>query len=88
MQSKTKQAQKPSEDFRDKIITWLQFNYCNTIKNIDSNCGLPCSINISLVGQFKLSEIVNIDQTFINFEFLSGQIYDFKSTKTIWVKEQ
>ena len=88
MRCKTKQAQKPPEDFRDKIVAWLQFNRRNTIKNIDSNCGLPRSIDTPLVGRFKLSEIANMDQTPIGFEFLSGRTYDFKGAKTVWVKEQ
>ena len=83
MRCKTKQAQKPPEDFRDKIVAWLQFNRRNTIKNIDSNCGLPRSIDTPLVGRFKLSEIANMDQTPIGFEFLSGRTYDFKGAKTV-----
>ena len=53
-----------------------------------SNIGIPHSLSIPLVGRFKLSEIANIDQTPIAFEFLSGRTYDFKGSKTIWVKEQ
>jgi hypothetical protein len=88
MRCKTKQAQKPLEDFRDKIVAWLQFNRRNTIKNIDSDCGILRSIDTPLVGRFKLLEIANIDQTPIGFEFLSGRTYDFKGAKTVWVKEQ
>jgi hypothetical protein len=88
MRCKTKQAQKPLEDFRDKIVAWPQFNRRNTIKNIDSDCGILRSIDTPLVGRFKLSEIANMDQTPISFEFLSSRTYDFKGVKTVWVKEQ
>ena len=52
------------------------------------NIGIPRSLSIPLVGRFKLLEIANMDQTPIAFEFLSGRTYDFKGSKTIWVKEQ
>jgi len=88
LRCKTKQAQKPPEDFREKIEQWLKFNRRNTIKNANSDCGIPRSLTVPLVGRFKLSEIANMDQTLIAYEFLSGRTYDFKGAKTIWVKEQ
>ncbi len=42
---------------------------------------------VPIVGRFKLSEIANIDQTLIAFEFLSGCTYDCKGAKTVWIKE-
>jgi hypothetical protein len=83
MQCKTKQAQKPLEDFREKIEAWLQFNYQNTIINLNSNCGIVRSLAIPLVGRFKLLEIGNIDQTPIAFEFLSSHTYELKGAKTV-----
>lgn len=58
------------------------------IKNIDSDCGVSCLINVPLVGRFKLSKVTNIDQTPIAFDFLGGCTYDFKGGKTVWIKEQ
>ena len=85
---KTKQAQKPPEFFRERIVAWLQFNRRMTIILPGSDCGIPRSIDIPCVGRFKLSEIANMDQTPIAFEFLSGTTYDIKGSETIWVKEQ
>lgn len=85
--SKTKQAQKTPEAFREKIQAWLQFNRRQTIVLDDSFRGFPKGEDIPLVGRFKLSEIANMDQTPIAFEFLSGKTYDFKGAKTIWIKE-
>ena len=85
--SKTKQAQKVPEAFREKIQAWLQFNRRQTIILEDSFCGLPKGEDVPLVGRFKLSEIANMDQTPIAFEFLSGKTYDFKGAKTVWIKE-
>jgi len=42
---------------------------------------------VPYVGRFKLSEIANMDQTLIAFEFLFGKTYDFKGSKTVWLKE-
>jgi hypothetical protein len=41
-----------------------------------------------LVGRFKLSEIANMDQTPITFEFLSGSTYAGKGEKIILIKEK
>lgn len=35
---------------------------------------------------FALSEIANMDQTPISFEFLSSKTYESKGAKTVWVK--
>jgi hypothetical protein len=88
LRCKTKQAQKPPEDFREKIEAWLQFNRRNMVMLPSSDCGIPCGPETPLVGRFKLSQIANMDQTPIAFEFLSGRTYDFKGAKTVWIKEQ
>jgi hypothetical protein len=36
-----------------------------------------------VVGQYKLLEIANIDQTLIAFEFLARCIYNYKGAKTV-----
>ena len=53
-----------------------------------SDCGTACGPDIPTVGRMKLSQIANMDQTPIVFEFLSGRTYDFKGAPTIWIKEQ
>jgi hypothetical protein len=88
IRSKTKQAQKPPEDFREKILAWLRFNRRQTVINPSSDCGVPRDISVPVVGRFKLSEIANMDQTPIAFEFLQGCTYDTKGVKTVWIKEQ
>jgi hypothetical protein len=88
LRCKTKQAQKPPEDFREKIEAWLQFNRRNMVVLPSSDCGIPWGLEVPLVGRIKLSEIANMDQTPIAFEFLSGRTYDFKGAKTVFIKEQ
>ena len=53
---------------------------------LNLDIGQPCE-SVPLVGWFKLSEIANIDQTPIAFDFLSGRTYNPKGAGTIWVKE-
>jgi hypothetical protein len=85
LRAKTKQAQKVPEAFREKIQSWLQFNRRQTVIEEFSDQGLPCKV--PCVGRFKLSEIANMDQTPIAFEFLTAKTYDFKGSKTVWLKE-
>jgi hypothetical protein len=58
-----------------------------TVIRPDSIVGKP-EEGKPMVGRFKLSEIANIDQTPIAFEFLSGRTYDFKGALEVWIKEQ
>jgi hypothetical protein len=87
LRCKTKQAQQAPEDYREKIEAWLQFNRRNTVINANSDCGIVRQPPVPVVGRFKLSEIANMDQTPIAFEFLSGRTYDYKGAKTVWIKE-
>jgi hypothetical protein len=85
LHTKTKQAQKVLEAFCKKIQSWLQFNRQQTVIQEFSDHRLL--YQVPYVGHFKLSEIANIDQTPIAFEFLSGKTYNFKGSKTVWLKE-
>src|SRR5205807_10522036 len=38
------------------------------------------------IGRYDLSHIVNIDQTPLPFEYLSGKTYAIKGDKTVWAK--
>jgi hypothetical protein len=76
------------EHFREKIENWLKYNRRMTVIRVDSMVGIPRGPDIPIVGRFKLSEIANMYQTPIAFEFLSGRTYDFKGNKTVWIKEQ
>ena len=54
---------------------------------LNSDCGIPHGLDIPTVGRFKLSEIANMDQTPIAFEFFSSCTYDYKGVKIVWIKE-
>jgi hypothetical protein len=48
-----------------------------------SDVGQPCRDHVPLVGRFKRSEIANIDQTPLAFDFLSTRTYDLKGSRII-----
>ena len=52
-----------------------------------SNIGKDRGPKVKTVGRFKLSEIYNMDQTPLAFEFLDGRTYNSKGAKTVWLKE-
>jgi hypothetical protein len=66
----TKRAQVVPADYKDKIISWLQFNRRAQAR-----------------FDFKLSEIANMDQTPIAFEFLNGRTYDTRGVRTVFIKQ-
>jgi hypothetical protein len=85
---RTKRAQKSPDELYPAIQSWLQFNRRNTIILPDSDCGIERGIEVPIVGRFKLSEIANMDQTPLLFEFNEGKTYAKKGSRTVWVKEQ
>ena len=87
LRCKTKQAQKAPPDYQDKILSWLRFNRRNTVITEHSNCGKLRGPEIPVLGRFKLSEIANMDQTPIVYEFLSSKTYEDWGKKTVWIKE-
>ena len=66
----TKKAQVVPEDYKEKIVNWLQFNRRAQAK-----------------FNFELSEIANMHQTLIAFEFLDNKTYDTNGVKTVFVKQ-
>lgn len=71
--------QQTPENFRVRIISWLQFNRRNSQP-------LPGQTSLHGGGRYRLCDIDNMDQTPIAYEFLQGHCYDFKGAKTVWVK--
>jgi hypothetical protein len=85
---KTKRAQKSPEQLYSTVQSWLQFNRQNTIILPNSDCGISRGSEVKTVGRFKLSEIANMDQIPLLFEFNEGKTYAKTGSKTVWVKEQ
>lgn len=74
----TNKGQQISENSRMLVLNWLQFNRCNSQLRL-------CDYSYE-VGRYDLSHIVNMDQTTILFEYLSGKTCALKGDKTIWAK--
>jgi hypothetical protein len=48
---------------------------------------LPRGPSVPVVGRFKLSEIANMDQTPLAFDFIGSRTYKSTGTKTVFQKE-
>jgi hypothetical protein len=53
---------------------------------VNSICGIPRGLEVLVVGRFKLSEIGNMDQSPLAFEFLKGQTYAHRGEKIVRLK--
>jgi hypothetical protein len=56
------------------------------VVQVDFDCGIQREISVLVVGRFKLSEISNIDQSPLAFEFLKGQTYNRRGEKIVVLK--
>jgi hypothetical protein len=82
----TKRAQKSPEELFPVIQNWLQFNRRLMVIRFDSICGIPRGPTVITVGRFKLSEIGNMDQSPLAFEFLKGRTLARRGDRTIALK--
>lgn len=83
LRSVTKKAQKIPIEYQTLVINWLRFNRRN------SQPRLPMFLQTILqtpVSRFEESNICNLDETPIPFEYLEGKTYDTVGEKTIWAK--
>ncbi|RPA95043.1 DDE-domain-containing protein, partial [Choiromyces venosus 120613-1] len=78
------------EDYRRPVINWLIFNRRNSQPSslsASSQSFLPSASFIPPLNRFATSNIFNVDETPLLFEYLNGYTYNPKGDKTIWVKE-
>lgn len=84
----TNKAQKVPEDYRDRIVNWLQFNRRNSqprlLSKIEPQLTIPDGIHE--IGRYFRRNICNMDQTPLPFEYLSGRTYAIRGDKTVWAK--
>lgn len=80
----TNKASQLPVNYQDTIINWLRFNRRNSQIRSDNEHGLGDSTEI--IGRYRLSNICNMDQTPLPFEYLDGQTYNTVGEKTIWIK--
>jgi len=56
------------------------------IREGTSIISIPRGLDVPVVGRIKLSEICNIDQSPLPFEFLKGRTYAKRGEKTVRLK--
>ena len=78
-QALTKKTSKVPEEYRPLVINWLRFNR----RNSQPRNSLEQASLISDIGCYRLSNILNLDETPIPFEYLDGKTYDIKGSRTI-----
>ncbi|RPB01142.1 DDE-domain-containing protein [Choiromyces venosus 120613-1] len=79
----TKKAQKVPTEYQSLVINWLRFNRRNSQPRPASFFDMVLS---HAVGRFEESNICNLDETPIPFEYLEGKTYNTIGQKTIWAK--
>jgi hypothetical protein len=81
----TNKAQQAPEEYFQVIANFLCFNR----RNSQLRDGTEDMVRGALiVGRFILSNILNMDQTSLPWEYLEGRTYEFKGKKTIWVRSK
>jgi len=78
----TNQAQATPAQHCELIINFLCFNQRNSQLRDGSEDA------VYAVGRYLTSNIINMDQTPLPWEYLEGKTYKIKGNKTIWVKSQ
>jgi hypothetical protein len=81
----TNKPQETPEEYFEIIIHFLCFNRRNSQLR-DGTEDLVCGV--LAVGRFLLSNIVNMDQTPLPWEYLEGKTYEFKGKRPVWVKSK
>lgn len=76
----TNKSQRIPEDYLHQILSWLQFNRRN------SQVRFGTSDEERVVGRYLLDSICNLDETPLPFEYLDGQTYADKGSRSVQVK--
>ena len=85
MRFTTNKAQHIPEDVYTPIINWLRYNRRNSqLRTLQLSPDISSvQDQFATVGRYALSNICNMDQTPLPFEYLDGRTYDIKGNKTV-----
>ena len=83
-----KESTKSPEQLTPVLQSWLQYNrrMLSVIEG-KSITGIPRGPEVPVVGRIKLSEICNMDQSPLPFEYLKGRTYAKRGDRTVRIKE-
>ena len=84
LRSVTKKAQKVLLEYQTLVLNWLRFNRRNSQPRLTPYLETVLQPQVS---RFLESNIVNLDEMPIPYEYLEGKTYDVKGEKTIWAKQ-
>jgi hypothetical protein len=82
----TNKAQQPPTEYTDLLIHFLCFNHRSSQLRDGAEDSLRDTV--LAVGRYLLSHIINMDQTPLPWEYLTGRTYEFKGSKTVWVRSK
>ena len=80
----TNKASQLKADFADAFWNWVRFNQWNSQLRPEEE--QESGDQSALIGRYRLSNISNMDQTPLLFEYLEGQTYNKIGEKTIWAQ--
>jgi hypothetical protein len=84
----TNTSQKTPEEYQKLIICWLRFNRRNSqIRPFIDDVRITPNLPFPPVGRFLQSNIFNIDEIPLCFEYLDGRTYAPKGSKTVRIRE-
>lgn len=84
LRNPTNHAQQIPQNYQEHIEnfhTYIQYHSTH-------GCIPPGVPTTGQVGRYRLSNIANMDQIPLEFEFLLGATYESKGSKTVWVRSQ
>ena len=79
----TKKAQRLPAEYQSLVLNWLRFNRRNSQPK---NTPFLELVLQTPANRFSESNICNLDETPIPFEYLEGKTYDPIGAKTVWAK--
>jgi len=80
----TNKTSKLPPDSDAAILSWVRFKQRNSQLRPEDESGPGDTLKE--VGRYHLACICNMDQTSLSFELLSGQTYEPRGSKSVWVK--
>ena len=82
----TNKAQQTPTEYCTIIVSFLCFNRQNSqLRDGTEDMAVQSMIAVSC---YLLSNILNMDQALLRWEYLEGKTYEFKGNKTVWVCTQ
>jgi len=80
----TNKASQLPPDYIEALLNWMKFNRSSSQLRPRNPSTLPSTL--AEIGHYRLSNICNMDQTPLPFEYLSGWTYNQQGENMIWIQ--